>query len=139
MVVRGTGGALPGLDVGTGEGVPLTGSYKRTGKDEEHHSGPKCGRANPPQIQPANGCGVETAKGSWSLAWKKRGTVYPVLMFDELRENCPSGPPHGLEWEKDVVPSIAEVAHAGAGVEVRRHQAVHGPRVADVPRAGSRR
>lgn len=109
MVLRGQAGRPPMLDVGTGEGVPLTGSYRRSGKDEEQHSGPRCGPANPPQIQPTDGCGLRTAKGSWSLAYTQRGSVAPVLMFDELRENCPSGPPHGLEWEADVVPQIGAV------------------------------
>ena len=114
MVLRGRGGQPPMLDVGTGEGVPLTGSYNRDGKDEERHSGPKCGPANPPTIQPADGCGVRTVKGSWSLAFKQRTTVFPVMVFDDLRENCPSGPPHSLEWADDVVPQIAEATTQAA-------------------------
>ncbi len=50
MVMRGTGGRPPALNVGTGEGVPLTGAYKREGSDVETHTGAgKCESANPPR------------------------------------------------------------------------------------------
>ena len=115
LVMRGMNGQPPMLNVGTGEGVPLTGTYKRDGKDETRHSGPKCGPANPPFDQPVSGCGLRPMKADWALVWKQRGTLAPSMIVNDLREDCPSGPPHSLEWEGDVAPQIAEATtQAGA-------------------------
>jgi hypothetical protein len=109
MVLRPGGKAMPNLDVGTGEGIPLTGSYKRVGKDEERHAGPVCGPGNPPFAQPVDGCGVQPMTANWTLVFRSRNTVAPSVMLDDLRENCPSGPPRGLEWDGDAAPQIGEV------------------------------
>lgn len=117
MVLRATGTRQqPILNAGTGEGIPLTGSYKRVGKDETRHAGPKCGPANPPHIQPTSGCGVKPMKADWTLVWKPqhRRTLHPMVIMDDLREDCPSGPPHGLDWENDVVPQIQEAVTTAA-------------------------
>ena len=109
MVLRGAAGRPPMLDVGTGEGIPMTGTSTRDGKDETVHAGPRCGPANPPFAQPVSGCGRRSMNADWALVSPKRGTVYPSMILDDLREDCPSGPPHSLEWENDVAPQIAEV------------------------------
>jgi hypothetical protein len=114
MVLRAPGGAMPNLNVGTGEGVPLTGSYQRVGKDEERHAGPRCGAANPPFAQPVSGCGVKTVTADWNLVFRSRGTVAPSLLFDDLRPDCPSGPPRGLEWDGDIGPQIGEATTRAA-------------------------
>ena len=108
LVMRGPNGRPPMLNVGTGEGIPMTGSSLRDGKDETRHSGPKCGPANPPFDQAVSGCGLRTMKADWALVSQKRGTVYPSMILNDLREDCPSGPPHSLEWENDIAPQIAE-------------------------------
>jgi hypothetical protein len=108
MVLRGSGGRPPVLSVGTGEGVPLTGSYKRVGRDEERHEGPRCGPANPPNIQPASGCGTRPMKADWALAYTTGRTVAPMMPLDDLREDCPSGPVRGVEWEGGVAPQLGE-------------------------------
>lgn len=109
MVMRGPAGRPPMLNVGTGEGVPMTGTYQRDGKDETRHSGPKCGPANPPFDQPVSGCGLRPMKADWALVSQKRGTVYPQMIMDDIREDCPSGPPNGLEWKNDLSPQLSAV------------------------------
>ncbi len=116
MVMKGFGGRPPMLNVGTGEGVPLTGAYKRTGSDVETHTGSgKCESANPPQVQDTTGCGTKSAGFSFNLAWKdnRAGRVYPSAVPAEPSEDCPSGPP-SLDWKNDESPSIME-ATAAAG------------------------
>jgi hypothetical protein len=117
MVMKGFGGRPPMLNVGTGEGVPLTGAYKRAGSDVETHTGSgKCESANPPNAQDSTGCGVKSAGFDFNLAWKdnKAGFVYPSAVPSEPNEDCPSGPP-SVDWKNDESPSIMGVtAAAGA-------------------------
>jgi hypothetical protein len=117
MVMRGFGGRPPMLNVGTGEGVPLTGAYKRTGSNVETHTGSaKCESANPPIVADTSGCGTKSAGFSWNLAWKdnRAGTVYPSAIAAEPSEDCPSGP-DSIEWRDDESPSLMDVtATAGA-------------------------
>ena len=62
MVMRGTNGQPPMLDVGTGEGVPLTGTVqaRRQGRGRGTR-GPKCGPANPP-LDPAGRAAAACAR-----------------------------------------------------------------------------
>jgi hypothetical protein len=110
MVLRPGGKAMPNLNVGTGEGIPLTGSYVRDGKDETRHEGPRCGPGNPPFAQPVTGCGRRDVTADWTLLYTAPGTVAPQMIFDDLREDCPSGPPNGVEWDGDVVPQLTAAA-----------------------------
>ncbi len=117
MVMKGSGGRPPALNVGTGEGVPLTGAYKRHGSDVETHTGSgKCESANPPHVQDTSGCGTKTAGFDWNLAWKdmKPGRVYPSAIASEPTEDCPSGPPWALDWANDESPSLMDVTAAAS-------------------------
>lgn len=117
MVMKGFGGRPPALNVGTGEGVPLTGAYKRTGSDVETHTGSgTCESANPPHVQDTTGCGTKTAGFDWNLAWKdnKRGRVYPSAVPSEPSEDCPSGPPWALDWKNDESPSLMDASAAAS-------------------------
>ena len=112
MVMKGFAGRPPSLNVGTGEGVPLTGAYERTGSDVETHTGSgTCESANPPQVQDTSGCGTRTAGFDWNLAWvdNKRGRVSPSAIASEPSEDCPSGPPWALDWTDDESPSLMAV------------------------------
>jgi hypothetical protein len=111
MIMKGFRGRPPSLNVGTGEGVELTGAYKRVGSDVETHTGAgKCESANPPIVADTTGCGTKTAGFDFNLAWvdMKPGSVYPSAVPSEPSEDCPSGPPWALDWENDVSPSIME-------------------------------
>jgi hypothetical protein len=112
-IFRTTGGRPPGISAGS-RGVPLVGSDTRTGRDEERHEGPKCGPANPPRIMPTSGCGQRNVKTYWNLAWTAEPrTLSPIMSTGNLRENCPAGPPSGLQWKDGVQPTIAATtAHA---------------------------
>jgi hypothetical protein len=117
MVMKGFGGRPPSLNVGTGEGIPLTGAYKRAGSDVETHTGAgTCETGNPPQIQDTSGCGTKTAGFDWNLAWKdnKRGRVYPSAVPSEPSGDCPSGPPWALDWKNDESPSLMDASTAAS-------------------------
>lgn len=117
MVMKGFGGRPPALNVGTGEGVPLTGAYKRIGSDVETHTGAgTCASANPPHAQETTGCGTKNAGFDWNLAWvdNKRGRVYPSAVATEPPGDCPSGPPWALDWKDDASPSLMDVSVAAS-------------------------
>jgi hypothetical protein len=117
MIMRGSGGRPPALNVGTGEGVELTGAYKRSGSDVETHTGPgKCETANPPIVADTTGCGTRSAGFDFNLAWvdNKPGRVYPSAVPSEPNEDCPSGPSWALDWQNDESPSIMGASTAVA-------------------------
>ncbi|HWT93216.1 MAG TPA: hypothetical protein VN238_09490 [Solirubrobacteraceae bacterium] len=115
LVMRGSGGRLPNLNVGTGEGVELRGPAKREGTDVELHTGSaKCQNANPRRDAPTSGCGVKTIDLDWNLAFRDRSKVYPSVIVDEGRESCPSGPDATIEWQNDESPSLMDVTAAAS-------------------------
>lgn len=113
MVLRGTGGRPPMLNVGTGEGAQLTGPYLRTGELSTIHGG-QWAAANPPQISPTTGCGNQRTTVDFNLMWKGRNQLAPSAIVDDLREDCPEGPSAGFEWENDDSPSLMEVVTQAA-------------------------
>lgn len=115
LVMRGSGGRPPALNVGTGEGVELRGAAKREGTDTTTHTGSaKCQSANPPTAKPTTGCGVKTIDVDWNLAFKDRSTVYPSTTVDEGREDCPSGPDPSITWSGGESPSLMAVTAAAS-------------------------
>ena len=113
MVMRGSGGRPPMLNVGTGEGVPLKGPYLRTGRLETIHGGPWAA-ANPPQIAPTGGCGNRPITVDFNLMWKQRNQLAPSAIVDDLREDCPDGPSTGLNWDDDEGPSLMDAVTQAA-------------------------
>lgn len=115
MVMKGSGGRPPMLNVGTGEGVELTGAYKRQGSKVVTHTGAgKCESGNPPQVAETKGCGTKSAGFDFNLAWvdMRPGKVYPSAVPSEPSEDCPDGPGLALDWKDDVSPSIMEASTA---------------------------
>jgi hypothetical protein len=107
LVMRGAGGRPPAIDVGTGEGAPTVGGYRRTGDLAITHGG-QWAAANPPQTSPNTGCGSKTTKFAFSLAFTGKTEIAPVGAPLLDREDCPDGPTSHLAWADDV-PSLAAV------------------------------
>lgn len=131
MVLRGAGGRLPQLDVGTGEGVAVRGPSTTQGGDVTTHTGDgTCASANPPQARPVTGCGTRTVRASWSLAWRGRHAVAPATTVADDREDCPSGPSTALTWAGGTAPSLtAAIASVSpTRFEGTRQFTVHGRR-----------
>jgi hypothetical protein len=91
-------------------GIPLKGSYKRTGKLEDIYTG-LWDAANEDSIAPTSGCGDRAVRTDVALGWQGRNRLAPVLVFDDLVE-CPSGPMRGFDYAE--APSLGDVV-AGAG------------------------
>lgn len=114
LVMRGTKGRGPSLNVGTGEGAQLRGSYLRTGKLETVHGGPWAA-ANPPEVAETSGCGNESIEVDFNLAWRGRNQLAPSAIVSDMREDCPDGPSTGLEWDNDGEgPSLMDVVTQAA-------------------------
>ena len=107
LVMRGTGGRPPMLNVGTGEGAPVVGPYLRTGTLKTEYSGP-WDAANPDREAPTSGCGTKTLKGDVNFTWRAKNQLAPLAILDDDREDCPTGPSIGWEWEGGESPSLSD-------------------------------
>jgi hypothetical protein len=108
MVLRGSGGRPPQINVGTGEGAPAKGGYLRSGDLSTVHGG-EWEAANPPEIAPATGCGTKTITVDFNLFFTRKNVLAPSTSTDLLREDCPAGPTSGLDWDDDESPSLDDV------------------------------
>jgi hypothetical protein len=108
MVMRGVRGRGPMINVGTGEGAPLTGPDLRSGSLVTEYSGP-WDAGNPDTTQPTSGCGTRTAKGDVNFVWRGRNKLGLAMLLDDDREDCPTGPPAGWEWDGGDAPAIGDV------------------------------
>jgi len=113
LVMRGANGRPPSLNVGTGEGAQLRGSYLRTGKLETIHGGPWA-EANPPEIAETSGCGTKDIEVDFNLSWEGRNQLAPSAIVSDQRDDCPDGPNTGLEWDDDESPSLMDVVTQAA-------------------------
>ena len=107
LVSKGYKGRPPMLNTGT-DGLAIRGSYLRTGVLTEEYGGP-WDAANPDTEQPATGCGTRSVKSSMSFMWTERNRIAPALTFDDMRDDCPDGPPDSLTWEGGDAPSLWDV------------------------------
>jgi hypothetical protein len=101
LVMRGAGGRPPAINVGTGEGAALTGDYRRTGELSTIHGG-AWAAANPPEVEPVDGCGTKNIAFDLNLAFTGKTVLAPVATPDLTRDDCPDGPATGLLWSDDV-------------------------------------
>lgn len=109
MVMRGVRGRGPAINVGTGEGAPITGPYLRNGALTVEYSGP-WDAGNPDRAAETTGCGTKTIKGDVNFVWAARNQLAPSPILDETREDCPTGPSEPWEWDGGEGPSIRDVA-----------------------------
>jgi hypothetical protein len=107
LVMRGVKGRPPQINVGTGEGAQATGPYLRTGELSTIHGG-EWAAANPPQVRPTTGCGTRSLTADFNVFFTKRNTLAPSAIVDTSREDCPTGPSSGLDWDDDA-PSLGDV------------------------------
>jgi hypothetical protein len=122
MVMRGVGGRGPAINVGTGEGAPITGPYQRSGSLVTEYSGP-WDAGNPDRQAPAGGCGNKTISGDVNFVWTARNQLAPSPILDEDREDCPTGPSTGWEWDGGESPSLrAAVAQVAQTKFLRTRQ-----------------
>lgn len=108
LVMKGFGGRGPMINVGTGEGAPVSGPYLRNGSLVTEYSGP-WDAANPDRTADAGGCGNKTLDGSINFMWHGRNRLGLSPILDDLREDCPTGPHTGWEWDGDESPSLNAV------------------------------
>ena len=108
MVMRGVGGRGPMINVGTGEGAPVTGPYKRAGSLVTEYSGP-WDAGNPDQTAEASGCGNTSLSGDINFTWTGRNQLGLSPILDEDRADCPTGPSTGWEWDGGESPSLRAV------------------------------
>jgi hypothetical protein len=108
MVLRGIRGRGPMINVGTGEGAPVTGPYLRGGSLVTEYSGP-WDAANPDRAQPASGCGTRSLDGDVNFTWRGRNKLALSAILDDDREDCPTGPAVGWEWDGGDGPALGDV------------------------------
>lgn len=108
LVMRGAAGRPPVIGVGTGEGIPLTGSSVRSGSLVTTYGGPWSG-ANPTQRAATGGCGTKTVRGSVTFAWRSSRALGPLS--SELppdHGDCPDGPNAPFTWTGGESPSFMD-------------------------------
>jgi hypothetical protein len=99
LVMRGTGGRPPALDVGTGEGAQALGVFSRAGQLTTTYSG-QWASANPPESLPTDGCGRRDVTVPFHLMWTGKTELAPVVTSDfDGQGACPDGPNSGLTWQ----------------------------------------
>jgi hypothetical protein len=108
LVMRGPKGRPPVIGVGTGEGVPLTGSVLRNGSLTTTYGGPWAA-ANPNRKAEDKGCGRHTIKSDVNFVWEGANRLAPLTTSLDLGDtDCPDGPSRPWEWANDESPSLME-------------------------------
>jgi hypothetical protein len=116
MVLRGPAGRPPTLNLGS-DGIPLTGAWLRGGTMTTEYSG-AWDAANPDRTEPTADCGQIDVKPFGSIGWSSEQpkSLQLIVESEPLREECPDGPPSGVEWENGESPSLIDVlARVGKG------------------------
>ena len=108
LMMRGFNGRPPAIGVGTGEGIPLTGSILQTGSLVTDYGGP-WEKANPDRKRPDEGCGERQISGSANFAWRGRNQVAPSVVQTIPEMACPTGPGIAWDWANDESPSLGDV------------------------------
>lgn len=112
LVMRGIGGQGPRINVGTGEGAPITGSDLRVGTLTTTYAG-AWDAGNPDREADTTGCGEKIVKGDVNFVWEGRNRLRLSPVLDDDREDCPIGPSVGFDWPENEAPAVTEViAHA---------------------------
>ena len=122
LVMRGIKGRGPSINVGTGEGAPVTGGLVRTGSLTTDWSGP-WDAGNPDQRAKTDGCGTHNVKGDVNFTWQGRNQLAPSLVLDEPDGPCPTGPSDSWQWKDDESPSLSDaIAQAAESKFLRTKQ-----------------
>jgi hypothetical protein len=101
------------------EGAKVRGSYRRDGAHVVDYSG-GWEAANPDEVADTTGCGAQTLKSTIGFGWTGRNELQVVAALDDLREDCPSGPPQ-FDWQGDgSVPSLSAVTARASRADVGR-------------------
>jgi hypothetical protein len=108
MVMRGARGQGPAINVGTGEGAPVSGPYLRSGSLVTEYSGP-WDAGNPDRKAEDRGCGRKTIEGDVNFTWRGRNQLGLSPILDVDRADCPTGPATGWEWDGGESPSLMDV------------------------------
>jgi hypothetical protein len=110
-VMTGGGMRQPMITYAIDSGIPLKGSYKRSGKVEDIYSG-WWDAANEDFIAPTNGCGDHSVKTDVALGWQGRNQLAPVFFIEDVAD-CPTGPVRGFDYPGDTPSLGAVIAQAG--------------------------
>ncbi|UGS38703.1 hypothetical protein [Capillimicrobium parvum] len=109
-VLRTGGNAAPMIHVGT-DGLALRGSYRRDGAHTTDYSG-EWESANPDEAEATTGCGARSFKTGLGFDWAGRRELRVVTAIDQMRADCPSGPPN-FDWD-DGAPDLSAVLAAAS-------------------------
>lgn len=107
LVMRGVKNRPPQINVGTGEGAQATGPDLRQGELTTTYGGPWAA-GNPNESRPTTGCGNRRATVDFNVFFTRRNVLKPSVSGLDLREDCPTGPSSGLDWDDDA-PSLSDV------------------------------
>jgi hypothetical protein len=108
LVMRGPKGKPPVIGVGTGEGVPLTGSVRRDGSLTTTYGGPWA-PANPNRKAEDKGCGNHTVKSDVNFSWQGSNQLYAHTTSLDLGDtDCPDGPTTPWTWDGGDSPSLSD-------------------------------
>ena len=106
LVIRGPKGRPPQIGVGTGEGIPLTGSVLRSGSLTTTYGGPWA-PANPNRKAEDKGCGNRAIKSDVNFSWQGSNQLAPLTSSLDLGDtDCPDGPNEPWEWAGGESPSL---------------------------------
>jgi hypothetical protein len=109
MAIRGPKGRPVTLNLGS-DGIPMTGSWLRAGEMTTEYSG-VWDAGNPDITEETTDCGPLDVKTFGSIGWsyESPGNLQLIVDSEPQRDECPDGPPSGLEWENGESPSLIDV------------------------------
>ena len=102
------------IGVGTGEGVPLTGSVRRDGSLTTTYGGPWTA-GNPNRKAEDSGCGHRTIKSDVNFTWQGAKQLSPLTTSLDLGDtDCPDGPNTPWDWAGGDSPSLSDALATAA-------------------------